>query len=104
MEKGPPVYDLFDTMKKELGDKEVIAEDLGFLTPSVIKLVKKTGFPGMKILQFAFDSRRRVTICLTTILPTALFTPELTTTRPQEAGLISFPEMTRSLPKEYSWA
>lgn len=54
--KGPG-YDLFDTMKKELGDKEVIAEDLGFLTPSVIKLVKKTGFPGMKILQFAFDSR-----------------------------------------------
>jgi 4-alpha-glucanotransferase len=44
-------------MKKELGDKKVIAEDLGFLTPSVIKLVKKTGYPGMKILQFAFDSR-----------------------------------------------
>ena len=54
--KGPG-YDLFETMKKKLGDKEVIAEDLGFLTPSVIRLVKKTGFPGMKILQFAFDSR-----------------------------------------------
>ena len=35
-------------MKKELGEKRVIAEDLGFLTPSVIKLVQKTGFPGMK--------------------------------------------------------
>jgi 4-alpha-glucanotransferase len=54
--KGPG-YDLFDTMKKQLGDMKVIAEDLGFLTPSVIKLVKKTGYPGMKILQFAFDSR-----------------------------------------------
>ena len=55
-EKGPGIA-IFETMKKVLGKKEVIAEDLGFLTPSVIKLVKKTGFPGMKILQFAFDSR-----------------------------------------------
>ena len=44
-------------MKKCLGDKQVIAEDLGYLTPSVINLVKKTGYAGMKILQFAFDSR-----------------------------------------------
>ena len=44
-------------MKEKLGEKEVIAEDLGFLTPSVIELVKKSGYPGMKILQFAFDSR-----------------------------------------------
>lgn len=55
-EKGPG-YELFDTMKKELGKRKVIAEDLGFLTDSVTRLVKKTGFPGMKILQFAFDSR-----------------------------------------------
>lgn len=55
-EKGPG-YDLFKVMKEKLGNKAVIAEDLGFLTPSVIKLVKKTGYPGMKILQFAFDSR-----------------------------------------------
>lgn len=44
-------------MKKKLGERAVIAEDLGFLTPSVLKLVKKTGYPGMKVLQFAFDSR-----------------------------------------------
>lgn len=44
-------------MKRTLGDKPVIAEDLGFLTDSVIELVKKTGFPGMKVLQFAFDPR-----------------------------------------------
>ena len=55
-QKGPG-YELFRTMKEKLGDRRVIAEDLGFLTPSVIRLVKKTGYPGMKILQFAFDSR-----------------------------------------------
>lgn len=55
-EKGPG-YDIFKTMKAKIGNKPVIAEDLGFLTASVIKLVKKTGYPGMKILQFAFDPR-----------------------------------------------
>lgn len=55
-EKGPG-YDIFKTMKAKLGNRAVIAEDLGFLTDTVIKLVKKTGYPGMKILQFAFDSR-----------------------------------------------
>ena len=55
-DKGPG-YAIFKTMKETLGKKEVIAEDLGFLTDSVLKLVKKTGYPGMKILLFAFDSR-----------------------------------------------
>lgn len=55
-EKGPG-YDIFKTMKEQIGNKPVIAEDLGFLTKSVIKLVKKTGYPGMKVLQFAFDPR-----------------------------------------------
>lgn len=55
-EQGPG-YDLFRVIKEKTGDKEVIAEDLGFLTPSVIELVEKTGYPGMKVLQFAFDSR-----------------------------------------------
>lgn len=54
--KGPGL-ELFKTMKEKLGDRPVIAEDLGFLTDSVIKMVKKSGFPGMKVLQFAFDSR-----------------------------------------------
>jgi len=53
-EKGPG-YELFQTMQEKLGEKKVIAEDLGFLTDSVIELVKRTGYPGMKILQFAFD-------------------------------------------------
>ncbi len=55
-EKGPG-YELFDVMKKKLGKKAVIAEDLGFLTKSVLRLVKRTGYPGMKVLQFAFDPR-----------------------------------------------
>ncbi len=55
-EKGPG-YDLFKAVKNTLGKTKVIAEDLGFLTPTVIKLVQKTGYPGMKVLQFAFDSR-----------------------------------------------
>ena len=52
--KGPG-YDFFAFMRKELGDRPVIAEDLGFLTEGVIKMVEKTGYPGMKILQFGFD-------------------------------------------------
>ena len=54
-EKGPG-YSLFEAIKKKLGKKQIIAEDLGFLTESVHKLVKKCGYPGMKILEFAFDS------------------------------------------------
>ena len=52
-----PGYDIMKAIKKNLGNKPIIAEDLGFLTPTVLKLVKKTGYPGMKLLQFAFDSR-----------------------------------------------
>lgn len=51
-----PGYELFAVMKEKLGERRVIAEDLGFLTPSVLELVEKTGYPGMKVLQFAFDS------------------------------------------------
>lgn len=55
-EKGPGM-DLFNTVKEKLGDVDVIAEDLGYLTESVIEMVKESGYPGMKVLQFAFDSR-----------------------------------------------
>lgn len=55
-EKGPD-YDFFRVLKEKLGEREVIAEDLGFLTPEVLDMVKKTGYPGMKVLQFAFDPR-----------------------------------------------
>lgn len=52
-----PGYDFMKAIKKNLGSKPIIAEDLGFLTPTVLKLVKKSGYPGMKVMQFAFDSR-----------------------------------------------
>lgn len=52
-----PGMELFDAVREELGDISVIAEDLGFLTDSVRQLLRDTGFPGMKVLEFAFDSR-----------------------------------------------
>ena len=55
-QKGPG-FELFRKIKEEMGDLDMIAEDLGFLTDSVIRLVERTGHPGMKVLQFAFDSR-----------------------------------------------
>lgn len=54
--KKGPGYDFFSTINEKLGEKKIIAEDLGFLTDSVRELVKKTGYPGMKVLHFAFDS------------------------------------------------
>ena len=54
--KGPG-KDLIDIIHKELPNVNFIAEDLGYLTNEVIELRKYSGFPGMKLLQFAFDSR-----------------------------------------------
>ncbi len=55
-EPGPGI-EIFQKMQEYFGRKKlpIIAEDLGFLTPSVLKLLKKSGFPGMKVLEFAFD-------------------------------------------------
>lgn len=55
-EKGPGM-DLFRHVQEALGPREVIAEDLGYVTDSVRRLVADSGFPGMKVLEFAFDSR-----------------------------------------------
>ncbi len=55
-EKGPGM-DLFRTVNARLGHKNIIAEDLGFITDSVRALVRESGFPNMKVLEFAFDSR-----------------------------------------------
>lgn len=53
--KRGPGMKLWRAVEKRLGHVPIIAEDLGFLTPAVHKLVKDSGFPGMKVLQFAFD-------------------------------------------------
>ncbi len=47
---------LTDALDSARGDARIIAEDLGVLHPSVRRLLKKTGYPGMKVLLFAFDS------------------------------------------------
>ncbi len=52
-----PGLAFFEAVRKALGEKDIIAEDLGFLTPSVRQLVQDTGYPGMKVLELAFDSR-----------------------------------------------
>ncbi len=54
--KGPGM-DLVSVLKNWFPQVEFIAEDLGFLTPEVQKLLKDSEFPGMKVLEFAFDSR-----------------------------------------------
>ena len=54
--QGPGI-DLFRTLESKLGRMPIIAEDLGFLTDSVKQLLQESGYPGMKVLQFAFDSR-----------------------------------------------
>ena len=51
-----PGIELFEALSDTIGDRQVIAEDLGFLTPEVHKLLADTGYPGMKVLQFAFDA------------------------------------------------
>ena len=54
--KGPGM-DLFTKLQEKLGTLDIIAEDLGYVTDSVKALLQASGYPGMKVLQFAFDSR-----------------------------------------------
>ena len=50
-------YDFFKCMKRQLGEIPVIAEDLGYRTKELEALISECGFPGMKVLQFAFDGK-----------------------------------------------
>ncbi len=52
--KGPGA-ELFKAIEKALGKCPIIAEDLGHLTPEVYEMLDECGFPGMKVLQFAFS-------------------------------------------------
>ena len=54
--KGPGLA-FIEAVNRELPGAAIIAEDLGYLTAEVKALLKASGYPGMKILQFAFDSR-----------------------------------------------
>lgn len=53
-EKGPGM-ELFTAIKNDLGDVNIIAEDLGDIFDSVKELLKDSGFPGMRVLQFGFN-------------------------------------------------
>jgi len=52
-----PSNDFFIALKEKFGELKIIAEDLGYLTESVYEMLEKSGYPGMKVLQFAFGSR-----------------------------------------------
>ncbi|MFX1569177.1 MAG: 4-alpha-glucanotransferase [Promethearchaeota archaeon] len=54
-----PCMDLFSVLRDELGDLPIIAEDLGLITPEVEDLLLQTGFPGMRVLQFAFGDTEK---------------------------------------------
>lgn len=55
-EQGPGM-ELFKHLRAALGELPIVAEDLGELFPSVRTLLEESGFPGMKVLQFAFDGQ-----------------------------------------------
>ncbi len=55
-EQGPGM-ELFLALSQALGEREIIVEDLGYVTDAVRQLVKDTGFPNMRILEFGFDTR-----------------------------------------------
>ncbi|MDO5561078.1 MAG: 4-alpha-glucanotransferase [Oscillospiraceae bacterium] len=54
-QKGPDI-ELFAKAERALGKLNIIAEDLGFITPEVQRLLDRAGYPGMKVMQFAFSN------------------------------------------------
>ena len=53
--KKGPNHELFRLAEEKLGRLNIIAEDLGFITPEVREMLDKCGYPGMKVLQFGFS-------------------------------------------------
>lgn len=54
-----PGQKLLDVINESIGDKKIIAEDLGVEVPEVAKILKENGCPGMKVLEFAFGGDRK---------------------------------------------
>lgn len=54
-----PGQKLLDVINESIGDKKIIAEDLGVEVPEVVKILKENGYPGMKVLEFAFGGDRK---------------------------------------------
>lgn len=61
--KQGPGIEFFKKVAEKFKDREIIAEDLGYVTDTVRRLVRDTGYPGMKVLEFAFDSRDSGSAC-----------------------------------------
>jgi len=57
--KPGPGKDFIDAVKKSMPEASIIAEDLGYITKAVRELVSYSGYPNMKVLQFAFDTRAK---------------------------------------------
>lgn len=57
-EKGPGLK-LIHAINQSIGDKKIIAEDLGVQMPEVVDVLEKSGYPGMKVMEFAFDGNRK---------------------------------------------
>ena len=57
--KHGPKYELFRTAESLLGKLNIIAEDLGSLDKGVYRLMDETGYPGMKVMEFAFDGNKK---------------------------------------------
>lgn len=57
--KQGPKYELFQTVENKLGKLNIIAEDLGSLDKGVYRLMDETGYPGMKVMEFAFDGNKK---------------------------------------------
>ena len=88
-----PDHDFFTSIRNSLGDIPLLAEDLGVITPEVARLRDDFNFPGMKVLQFAFDANEAGKSGLTnSFLPhmyttTVLSIPAPMTTQPCRNGL-----------------
>ena len=53
-----PGLKLLKALDESIGEAKIIAEDLGVLVPEVGEVLQKSGYPGMKVLEFAFDGKR----------------------------------------------
>lgn len=91
-EKGPGM-ELFRALHKEIKELRVIAEDLGFLTESVLEMLKESGFPGMKVLQFAFDGSEDSSYLPYNMTATVSFIQEHMIMKQQKAGSKTFRDM-----------
>ena len=57
-QKGPGMK-LIKAINESIGDKKIVAEDLGVKMPEVAEVLENSGYPGMKVLEFAFDGDRK---------------------------------------------